>query len=251
MEPRVTASRLCAAALLAVSAPAAALDNDTRQDPQVLRQAGETGAPDSAVPEERDAVIFAGIGLSKVRADFSNVSDAINLDLAAGAHVPVLTWLSGEIDFSFTVAPGNNHGVQTTMTGTPCTVPPSPLDPNGTPDGCDPNATTPPTAVLVPGTTRSENDLQMTNIGAFAALRTPGRFYVLGKYGYRYINCSLDEIQHGSDQDGWAWSYGAGWRWGVGLAGVELAYTRYSSQLEYVGLALAYGFGASPGAGPH
>lgn len=247
---RWIASCLCAAVMAASAAPAVALDNETKPDPEVLQQSGEKAGDENAtVPEERDAVVYLGLGGSKVHADFKNVSDAYNIDLVGGAHLPVLTWISGEIDFSFTVAPGNNRGLATRSStgGTPCIVPPGPLNPTGTPPGCDVNAQ----AIPLPGQTTSANDLQMTNIGAFVALKTPGRLYALGKYGYRYINCSIPEIQHGSDQDGTAYTYGLGYRFGVGLVGLEAAYTHYSSQLEYYGLSLAYGFGASPGPGPH
>jgi hypothetical protein len=207
-------------------------------DKEVLEQSGE-GRGDRP-PEEKTAVLFTGIGLSQVTADFSNLSDAVNLDLAVGAHVPVLTWLSGEIDFSFTIAPGENQGPGGTVTTTPCVVPPSMLDPDGTPNGCGV-----PMASPNPEATTSTNDLQMTNVGVFAALRTPGKVYVLGKYGYRYINCSIDEIQDGDDQAGTAYAAGAGYRFSP-LTGLELAYTKYSGQLDYWGFNVAYGFGASP-----
>jgi hypothetical protein len=237
---------LVACGAFAVARTAAAAENQTDPDKEVLEQSGE-GRGDRA-PEEKNAVIYTGIGLSRVSADFSNLSNALNLDLAAGAHVPVLTWLAGEVDFSFTVAPGNNQGQRTVTTGgTPCTVPPTVLNPGGTPNGCDPSSAT----IADPRETRSQNDLQMTNLGLFAVLRTPGRLYVVGKYGYRYINCSIDEVQDGSDQDGTAYTFGGGYRWGVGLTGLELAYTKYSSQIDYIGFNLAYGFGASPDAGGH
>jgi hypothetical protein len=75
--------------------------------------------------------------------------------------------------------------------------------------------------------------------------------YLVGKYGYRYINCSIDEIRNGDDQYGTAYTFGGGYRWGIGLSGLELAYTKYSSQLDYYGFNVAYGFGASPDAGTH
>ena len=202
------------------------------------------GQVDGAPPalEERNSIFYAGLGLSSISSDFNNLSNATNLDMLAGAHVPRLTWLSGEMALSFTVAPGNNHGPRSASTGgTPCSVPPSLLDPDGTPDGCDSGATT----TADPGATGSQNDLQMTNLGAFAVLRTPGPVFALARYGYRYINTSIAEIQH-DDQTGTAYSVGAGYRWGAGLSKFELAYTKYSRHLDYFGLGIAYGFGGLP-----
>jgi len=209
----------------------------------------QVSAPPDRMPmsaDERDAVLYGGLGLSWVTADFENLSSALNLDLSVGAHVPRARWLSGEVDLSFTVLPGDNAGTRVTTTGaTACVVPPSMLDPDGTPDGCGTDSV----AVAEPGQTRSQNDLQMTNIGVFAAVRTPGKVYALGKYGWRYINASIDEL-HDEDRAGPAYTLGGGYRWGAGLSQLELAYTQYSSQLDYLGLNIAYGFGATPDSGP-
>ena len=195
--------------------------------------------------DERNAVLYGGLGLSWVSADFENLSSALNLDLSVGAHLPMARWLSGEVDLSFTVLPGANAGTRTTTTGdTACVVPPSMLDPDGTPDGCGTDGVT----VAEPGQTRSQNDLQMTNIGVFAAVRTPGKAYALGKYGWRYINASIDEL-HDDDRAGPAYALGGGYRWGAGLSQLEVAYTRYSSQIDFFGLNVAYGFGATPDSG--
>jgi hypothetical protein len=202
--------------------------------------------PTPRAVEQGSAVLYTGLGLSRVSTDYSNLSDALNLGLFAGAQVPYLSWLSGEVDFSFTVAPGNNHGTRNVAVGggTACTLPPSTLDPDGFPDGCDAANTRP-----APGTTASQNDLQMTNLAAFAVLRTPGRVFAVAKYGYRYLNTSIDEIDAG-DQTGTAYSVGAGWRWRAGLSKFEAAYTRYSEHLDYLTVGVAYGFGALPESGP-
>lgn len=211
--------------LWALAPPAGA--TESREVDDVIRTEGSTR-------EERRAVMYTGLGLSRVSTDFDNLDDAVNLDLGLGARLPWFGWLSVEADLSFTVVPGENRGPR------PCTTtgatPPSLLDPDG-----DPGDTT-----CAPGFfSRSRNDLQMTNVGAFLVARTPGKLYLTGRGGYRFINASIDEIQDGGDRRGMAYSGGLGWRWGEGLTGVELAYTRYSSQLDYLGLNVAYGFGAS------
>lgn len=197
--------------------------------------------------EERQSNLYVGLGFSRVSADFSNVSPAWNVDVSAGMFVPKITWISGELDLSFTVNPGNNQGTRVVSSGgEPCVIPPSMLDPDGTPDGCDAGAV----VTAEPGTTLSQNELQMVNVGAFLALRSPGPVYVVGKYGYRYINCSLPEIQEGDDQQGTAWTAGAGYRFGRSLSQIELLYSDYSTQLESWGLTFSYGFGASPDTAP-
>lgn len=223
----------CAAACALLSLPVQAQDEQPAGGPRIA--------------EEKDSSLYVGLGLSRVETVFSNVSPAWNLDISAGMFLPKLTWLSGELDLAFTVNPGNNKGVEVVSSGgEPCVLPPTLLDPNGTPDGCDVSAS----LVAAPGTTVSQNELQMTNVGAFVVLRTPGRIYALGKYGYRYINASLPEIQKGDDQYGTAWTGGAGYRFGRTLSQLEIVYTDYSSQLEYWGLNFSYGFGASPDTAP-
>lgn len=213
--------------LWALALPAGVGATESREVDDVIQTEGSTR-------EERRAVTYTGLGLSRVSTAFDNLEDAVNLDLGLGARLPWLGWLSAEADLSFTVVPGENRGPQ------PCTTtgatPPSLLDPDGDPGSTD----------CAPGAfSRSQNDLQMTNVGAFLVMRTPGRLYLTGRGGYRFINASIDEIQDGGDRRGAAYAGGLGWRWGEGLSGIELAYTRYSSQLDYLGLNVAYGFGAS------
>jgi hypothetical protein len=77
----------------------------------------------------------------------------------------------------------------------------------------------------------------------FAVLRSQGQFYAVGKLGYRFINSSIEEIQEGDDKSGTAYAGGGGYRWGKSLSGVELMYTKYSDQIDYIGFNVAYGFG--------
>jgi len=199
-----------------------------------------TPEPRGPMPVEgRDAVLYGGLGLSLVSTEYSNLSDAVNLNLVAGAHLPWLTWVSGEVEFSFTVAPGDNTGTGTTRNVTPCTVPPGMLDPDGTPDGCGEEVVT-----AIPGAAATRNDLQMTNLGAFVVVRTPGRVYGVGRFGYCSVNSSVEEIQT-DDELGVGYTLGAGYRWREGLSKFEMVYTNYSSHLEYWTLGMVYGFGGS------
>jgi hypothetical protein len=181
--------------------------------------------------EERGALLYLSFGVSHVSSTFANVKDAANVDVSLGAGLPwpYLDWFGAEIALAFTVLPGEHRGPQ------PC------QEAGGLPP------LSPGEVVCEAGLyTRSQNELQMTNLGAFGVLRTPGKFYVLGKYGWRYIASSIDEIQE-RDRDGPAWAAGAGWRFGYGrLTGLELSYSDYSEHLEMVTLALTHGFGAAP-----
>ena len=194
-------------------------------------------APGAASQEEREAGSYFGVGLARATAGYDNVDPALNIDFALGWRLPVARWVSGELDASYTVFPGEYRGARRCET-----TDPSPPPPLGT---GDPGGTTCESGKF----TRSENGLQMTNVGVFAAIRSPGRLYGVGKFGYRIVNVSLPEIQDGDDTHGTAWTAGAGFRWSTGLAGAELTYTRVSDDIESVGVNIAYGFGASPGPG--
>ena len=181
--------------------------------------------------EERTASLFATLGLSHVASNFENLDTAINMDVSVGAALPwpFLDWLGGELDLSFTVVPGKYGGAQRCET-----TPPTVLDPDGT--------TTCEAGVF----TQSQNELQMTNLALFGVIRSPGRFYGLGKYGVRAIASSIPEIQE-QDRHGVAWALGGGFRFGYGrLSGIELLYSDYSEHLEYLMLGLTHGFGAAP-----
>ncbi len=215
--------------------------DEPQSDEEILETVPvDEGGTESAPPPEDDdsAISYSGIGLSRVKADFENLKEAVNLDFALGIRIPTVNWISAEIGFSTTISPGENEGPPPgggLGGGDPCIIP-------GVPPGC------------VEGGggggggsqgkfTQSQNDLQMNNIGVFAVLRSPGQFYGLGKAGYRFINTNIEEIQEGDDKSGAAWALGGGYRWGTGLSGVELIYMDYSDDLEYIGFNVAYGFG--------
>ena len=70
--------------------------------------------------------------------------------------------------------------------------------------------------------------------GISAAFKSTGRFYVTGKYGYRYIATSLRELD--DDRSGNGFAFGVGYRWGKGHSGVELAYKELAEDVESIGL---------------
>jgi hypothetical protein len=57
---------------------------------------------------------------------------------------------------------------------------------------------------------------------------------VLGRYGYRYIATSIDELN--VNRGGTGFGAGVGYRWGKGLSGVELQYKQLSEDVDSIGL---------------
>lgn len=211
------------------SEEAAAEDSAAQDDEEILETVPVDEGTESAPPPEDDdgAVSYSGIGLSRVKADFDNLKEAVNLDFALGIRIPTINFISAEIGFSTTIIPGENEGGQGGgFGGGGCGGVLQPSCPEGSQGRV----------------TQTNDDLQMNNIGVFAVVRSPGRFYALGKLGYRYINTNIQEIQEG-ERSGTAYALGGGYRWGTGLSGVELIYMDYSEDLEYIGFNVAYGFG--------
>ena len=78
--------------------------------------------------------------------------------------------------------------------------------------------------------------------GLYAVYRSPGKFYGMGKVGYRYAGTNIQELQ--ADRSGSAYAGGVGYRWNPKKSnGVELYYNKFTSQITYYGLNIAYGFG--------
>jgi len=75
----------------------------------------------------------------------------------------------------------------------------------------------------------------MQALGIGLAFKSTGRFYVLGKYGYRYLNTSNETINE-EDRSTQGFAAGAGYRWGKGLSGVELTYKELGESVDQIGL---------------
>lgn len=190
-------------------------------------------------PEARassDSVTFSGGGLSKVSADFKNVKDAVNLDAVIGFRIPTVQWFSVELNISQTVVPGDITAACVPRNATPGT----PAGPGGIPP-----ATPGTPAVTCSGTdtsTDNRQDFQAFVFGAFASVRTPGKFYGLGKIGYRTVNSSLDE--HQEERSGSSYGVGVGYRWDPrSQKGAELVYTKHGDLFDGIGFNINYGFG--------
>lgn len=197
------------AATLLLSGPAFAID---------------TGTSEANERSENSSVTFSGIGLTRASSDFNNLKPAINLNASIGFRIPTINIFAVELQISQTVIPGQNGGQQQ------CSSSGGGLLGGGGSSSCAPGRYT-----------SSQDDLQMNAIGVFAVARSPGRFYGLAQIGYRYLNTNIPELSE--DRSGNAYGAGAGYRYGKSLSGVEINYTRYSKDLNFLGFSIAYGFG--------
>lgn len=197
-----------------------------------------------------DAIFYSGLAVQRMDADFDNLDQAINLGFNSGVTIPGLTWLGAEIAGSVTLIPGENSGGRDSQPilgggggggGTPCTIDNPPTPPGCTPSGSGGGSNGGDSQQRL---TQRSDDLQTFDIGVYAAIRTPGTFYATGKIGYRYLQSNIEELVD-EDRSGTAYNLGVGYRYGSGLGGVELLYGRISSELDYIGLSLTYGFGTS------
>jgi hypothetical protein len=166
----------------------------------------QSRADDEMDDEDLDEQVFySGFGLNRATADFSNLGSAINIEGVMGFRIPTVPWFGIEIDIAQTLIPGENE---------PCGGPLAPPCPGGA--------------------TSDPDEFAMQGLGLSAAFKSSGRFYVTGKYGYRYVVTSISDLDEQRSGNGFA--FGAGYRWGRGLSGVELVYTQVSDDIDSVGL---------------
>lgn len=211
-----------------------------QSDDEILRQedtpSGGTSVPppqEETEDEELDEQVFySGMGITRAESDFANLGEAINLDVVLGFRIPTVKWFGIEIDIGQTIIPGENKTEEQSLGGggNACLIDPSPLDPDGFPNGCTPSGSggSPETVSQDP------DEFGMQALGISAVIKTTGRFYVLGKYGYRYVATSIDELNESRSGNGLG--LGVGYRWGKGLSGVELNYKELSEEIDAVGL---------------
>jgi hypothetical protein len=171
---------------------------------------------------EHESVTYSGIGLAWVGTDFDNLKDAVNLNFALGFRIPTFDWFGAEVEIGTTIIPGEREDLPQ----------------------CQSSSGFPPQVISrdCPGHyTQSSNDFQMNNIAVYGVFRSRGKFYFMGKGGYRYLNSSIEELE--DNRSGAAFGGGVGYRWGESLSGVELYYTHFSSEVTFIGFSISYGFG--------
>lgn len=247
MRPAGLASRLALLAVLGFAAGAASAQQ-SQDDKSIMNQPSSssgssgssgsssssdssTGTDTGAPPVEDElSTTYSSIGLEKITAkNFDNVKDAINLNFTMiGFRIPPAPWFAIELNLGFTMIPGQidpNSGTP----GNPGTcVPPD----SGLPPGCIPST---------PGTQATgSGDFSATTAGVFGVLRSTGSVFAMGKYGYRYLSTSIDQLQN--DRSGNAWGAGIGYRWNKKGSYAEFGYTHYSSELSALGFSLSYSY---------
>jgi hypothetical protein len=217
-----------ALALLLAAGPAAA---QHREDESILRGSGTTptGGTDLPPPaateddELDEQVFYSGMGVSRVETGYANLGEAINLDVTLGFRIPTVKWFGVEIDIGQTIIPGEYREprpaqpAQPIGCGTvlnPCTTPAQPAEEGARDSGRD--------------------EFAMQALGISAAFKSTGRFYVMGRYGYRYLATSNDTINEKRSGNGFG--VGVGYRWGKGLSGVELMYRELGEEVDSIGL---------------
>lgn len=197
---------------LLAALPAWAVDDGTKEAPP-LDEDGD------------QSVTYSGIGLSKLSADFDNVKDAINLNVVIGFRIPTVNIFGIELELSSTVIPGQVDSQSCSTTGGGGGLPVIGGGGEGE-ETC----------------TQSQNDFGTNGAGVYAVLRSPGKFYVMGKAGYRYVTTSLSELDE--ERSGNAYAGGLGYRWNLRKNnGFEFYYNKYAERLDFLGFSVSYGFG--------
>lgn len=211
-----------ACVVLGLTAPAAFGQSQT-EDEKILDEASRDAPKQSRADDELDdqeldeQVFYSGLGIERVSTDFDNLGEATNLEGVLGFRVPTVPWVGLEIDIGQTLIPGEYR------------------DPRPATQSCSP--------VVTPGCGQPAEvgaydnggeEFGMQALGLSLALKSTGRFYVTGKYGYRYIATSNDTINENRSGNGFG--VGLGYRWGKGLSGVELGYKQLAEDVESIGL---------------
>lgn len=197
-------------ATLLAAGPALAEDAPSAGDREVETVPVNTG--DDAPQEELLSTTYSTIGLSKMSADFDNVKDAISIDTTLiGFRVPTFPWVGIELNASFTMIPGEVDQQSA------CGGLAQPACPNNISSSRDP--------------------FTVFNIGAYGVVRSPGKFFAVGKIGYRYLQSSLPELDE--DKNGTSWTGGVGYRWARD-GFVEIGYSKISDKIDGIGLTFSY-----------
>lgn len=219
---------LVAAAALLLAGPAMAQQSEDERIMQEEQQTGGTSMPPPAPTEEEELdeqVFYSGFGVGQVETDYANLGKAFNLDVTLGFRIPTLKWLGLEIDIGQTIIPGEYRD-------------PRPAQPAG-PPGCGPfplpACTTPAVPAEEGASDPDDDEFAMQALGIGLAFKSTGRFYVHGKYGYRYLNTSNETINE-QDRSTTGIAAGVGYRWGKGLSGVELGYRELGESVDQIGL---------------
>jgi hypothetical protein len=179
--------------------------------------------------EDLDAQVFySGMSIERVSTDYDNLGDATNLGATLGFRVPTLPWFGLEIDIAQTIIPGEYRDAD---------------GGGGGGGGCGFLVCPAAAEAKASAPDGDGQEFAMQALGIGLALKSMGKFYVTGKYAYRYIATSNDTINE--DRSGNGIGAGVGYRWGRGLSGVELGYKELAKNVDSIGLTFFVRTGAS------
>lgn len=222
-------------ALLALAAAPAFAQSE---DEQILQSDPAAADAQQAPPEERkqhpkddeiddeeldEQVFYSGLGFERVSTEFDNLGEATNLQAVLGFRIPTVPWVGLEIDLGQTIIPGDYRDPRPAQPAGPsCSPIPTP--------GCGTPAQPAEKGAFDP----EGDEFAMQALGLSLALKSTGRFYVMGRYGYRYVATSNEALNEKRSGNGVG--FGVGYRWGRGLSGVELSYKELADDIDSVGL---------------
>lgn len=212
-------------AALALWLPAA---HAQTEDEEILEDSAGTtqqSPRDEALDDEDlDAQVFySGMSIERVSTDYDNLGEATNIGAALGFRVPTVPWIGLEIDIAQTIIPGEYRDPD------PGSGPTQSCDPVPTPNCGQPGTPGEKGAFDSGG-----EEFGMQALGIGLAFKSMGKFYVTGKYAWRYIATSNDTVNEERSSNGIG--FGVGYRWGKGLSGVELGYKELAKDVEAIGL---------------
>ena len=201
------------------------------EDEQIMEEPTGQGTdsvplPDEDIDDEEldEQVFYSGMGVERVSTDFDNLGEATNLAVVLGFRIPTVPWVGLEIDIGQTIIPGEYRDPRPAQLAMPLGCGPFPA----------PACTTPAAPAEVGASDANGDEFGMQALGLSLAFKSTGRFYVTGKYGYRYLATSNDTINEKRSGNGFG--VGVGYRWGKGLSGVELGYKELAPDVESIGL---------------
>jgi hypothetical protein len=232
----VTAVPTFLALLAFAAAPAFAQSEDEQilqQDPAAEESQAAQPPADSGKQHPKDEdlddedldeqVFYSGLGIDRVSTDFDNLGEATNLQAVLGFRIPTVKWIGLEIDLGQTLIPGDYRDPRPAQPAGPsCSPIPTP--------GCGTPAQPAEKGAFDP----EGDEFQMQALGLSLALKSTGRFYVMGRYGFRYLATSNEALNEDRSSEGFG--VGLGYRWGRGLSGVELSYKELAEHVESIGL---------------
>lgn len=233
--PPVPALLVALSLALPAAAQAQSEDEQIMQgDPATAQQpAAQTPPPeepkqhreDEKIDDEDldDQVFYSGMGIERVSSDFANLGEATNLAAVLGFRIPTFPVIGLEIDLGQTLIPGDYRDPRPAQPAGPsCSPVPTP--------GCGTPAQPAEEGAFDP----EGDEFAMQALGLSLAFKTRGRFYVMGRYGYRYLASSNETLDEDRSDNGFG--AGIGYRWGKGLSGVELAYKEIAKDVDSIGL---------------